>query len=86
MANPTRREVLKGGIALFSVSALGPSLITQAAESGYKVREIKTISMQNHLYHGWPTVTRRQNGELLVVYSGGREGHICPFGRVEIMR
>src|SRR5690606_27971953 len=29
---------------------------------------------------------RRQSGELLLVYSGGREGHVCPFGRLEIMR
>jgi hypothetical protein len=38
------------------------------------------------LYHGWPTLTRRKNGELLLVYSGGRESHICPFGRVELIR
>lgn len=29
---------------------------------------------------------RRKNGELLLAYSGGRENHICPFGRVELMR
>ena len=28
----------------------------------------------------------RANGELLVVCSGGREAHVCPFGRVELMR
>src|SRR4030095_2883832 len=26
-----------------------------------------------------------RSGELLVVYSGGRESHVCPFGRVELM-
>ena len=86
MANLTRREVLKGSVAFCSAAVLAPGLITRAAESGYEVKEIKTISMQDHLYHGWPTVTRRQNGDLLVVYSGGRQGHVCPFGRVEIMR
>src|SRR5262249_46147986 len=25
------------------------------------------------------------NGQLLLVYSGGREAHVCPFGRVEMM-
>lgn len=29
---------------------------------------------------------RRKNGELVVAYSGGREAHVCPFGRVEIVR
>ena len=28
---------------------------------------------------------RRRNGDLLLVYSGGREAHVCPFGRVELM-
>lgn len=37
-------------------------------------------------YRGWATVARRRNGELLVAYSGGREAHVCPFGRVEIVR
>ena len=44
------------------------------------------ISQRPHLYHGWPTVARRSSGELLVVCSGGRESHVCPFGWVEMMR
>src|SRR5438874_2574340 len=43
------------------------------------------ISRQPHLYHGWPTLARRRNGQLLLVCSGGREAHVCPFGRVELM-
>jgi sialidase-1 len=45
-----------------------------------------TISVQPEFYHGWPTVALRKTGELLVAYSGGREAHICPFGRVELIR
>ena len=44
------------------------------------------VSQQPDYYHGWPTLARRRNGELLVVCSGGREAHICPFGRVELIR
>ncbi|MDB5337126.1 MAG: BNR/Asp-box repeat protein, partial [Planctomycetaceae bacterium] len=50
------------------------------------VEEVRTISWKPPLYHGWPTLTRRRNGELLLVFSGGRESHVCPFGRVELMR
>src|SRR5437763_9917351 len=50
------------------------------------VESIVTISRQPEFYHGWPTLARRANGELLVAYSGGREAHICPFGRVELIR
>ncbi|HEY3452983.1 MAG TPA: sialidase family protein [Bryobacteraceae bacterium] len=47
---------------------------------------IEIISQQPEFYHGWPTLTRRRDGSLIVAYSGGRETHVCPFGRVEIIR
>lgn len=50
------------------------------------VDEIRVISWKPPLYHGWPTLARRRNGELLLAFSGGRESHICPFGRLELMR
>ncbi|MBM4075033.1 MAG: twin-arginine translocation signal domain-containing protein, partial [Planctomycetes bacterium] len=46
----------------------------------------RVISWKPPLYHGWPTLARRKNGELILVWSGGRESHVCPFGRVELMR
>jgi sialidase-1 len=51
-----------------------------------RIESIVTISRQPEYYHGWPTVALRRNGELLLAYSGGREAHVCPFGRVELMR
>lgn len=48
--------------------------------------EIRNITADENHYHGWPTLARRRNGELLVVVSGSREAHVCPFGRVELMR
>src|SRR6266511_148572 len=50
-----------------------------------KVLDTRIISHEPQYYCGWPTLTRRKSGELFVVWSGGREGHICPFGRVEMM-
>ncbi len=46
----------------------------------------ETVGPRPEEYAGWSTVARRASGELLLVYSGGREGHVCPFGRVELMR
>lgn len=37
-------------------------------------------------YHGWPSIARRADGELLVVASAGRVSHVCPFGQVHLMR
>lgn len=49
------------------------------------VLETKVISHQPEYYHGWPTLTRRKNGELWVSWSGGRAAHVCPFGQVHAM-
>ena len=80
-----RREVLcSTGVAAASV-VLGIGRRASAAPRAV-VSETTVISHQAHLYHGWPTVARRRNGQLLLVCSGGREAHVCPFGRVELMR
>jgi len=50
-----------------------------------KVLDTGTISQQPEHYHGWPTIARKLDGTLAVVVSGGRRGHVCPFGRVEWM-
>tara|TARA_Y100000588_G_scaffold244985_1_gene259292 strand:+ start:778 stop:1911 length:1134 start_codon:yes stop_codon:yes gene_type:complete len=52
----------------------------------FTVSDTRVISHLAHRYHGWPTLARRKNGQLLLVCSGGRESHVCPFGRVELMR
>ena len=61
-------------VLAFPLPAAGASLRA-------KTLETKTISWQPDLYHGWPTVVRRRNGELWLSWSGGRESHICPFGQ-----
>lgn len=49
------------------------------------VHSLKKISLHRS-YHGWPTVGRREDGELLVGVSAGRERHVCPFGQVHLLR
>jgi hypothetical protein len=46
------------------------------------ILKTRVISRQPNYYHGWPTLARRANGELWLVWSGGREEHVCPFGQV----
>jgi len=49
------------------------------------VESVEIVNSNEELFHGWPTVIITGAGDLLVVYSGGREGHVCPFGRVEMI-
>jgi hypothetical protein len=48
-----------------------------------RVEEISAIEAPGSGYVGWPTIARRRNGELVAVYSGGRQHHVCPFGQVQ---
>ena len=84
MPQMTRRSVLATSIA--GTVASFASRVAASEHPEFKVSEIRTISLQTDRYHGWPTMIRRSNGELVVVCSGGRESHICPFGRVELIR
>lgn len=81
----TRRQMLKFTSALTAAAVVGRSRRVAAAPP-FEVESVTTVSQQPHLYHGWPTLARRNDGELLLVCSGGREAHVCPFGRVELMR
>lgn len=68
-----------------ATTALAFPFIARGAAPAAKILETKVISQQPEFYHGWPTVARRQNGELWVSWSGGRESHVCPFGQVHAM-
>lgn len=51
-----------------------------------EIKWSKTICKQEGCYIGWPTICRLQNGDLLTVFSGDRDGHICPWGKVQMVR
>ena len=46
----------------------------------------KVLCKEENRYIGWPTVTRTRNGDIVVVFSGDRDGHICPWGKTEMVR
>lgn len=79
-----RRQMLQGtgAAAIWALIGTGRS---GAEPPRAVISETTVISRQPDLYHGWPTVARRRDGQLLVVCSGGREAHVCPFGRVELV-
>ncbi len=83
----SRRCMLRQSVALGLGAVLLPQLRAKAANKPpSKVHGIKVVSLRSNHYHGWPTLARRHNGQLLLVCSGGREMHVCPFGQVELMR
>jgi hypothetical protein len=81
----SRRHFILGASLATTAAVRGTRARAASAAPRAEVQDVRTISFQPQYYHGWPTVTRRRNGDLVLVVSGGREGHICPFGRVEMM-
>jgi hypothetical protein len=50
------------------------------------IHDLVQVSREADKFCGWPTITRLSNGELVVVCSGNRSFHVCPFGRVLLFR
>lgn len=82
-----RRNFLRWAGGISAAAVIRPPGLFAAEPDAPRMTllEIRVISRDPRHYHGWPTLARRRNGELLLAYSGGREGHVCPFGRVELM-
>ncbi len=84
---PRRAFVRRGALWLVGGSLLRlPSpRAAGAADSAGVILDTRVISPPSSPYAGWPTVARRRNGYLWLVWSGGREQHVCPFGQVYAM-
>jgi sialidase-1 len=46
----------------------------------------KVICKQEGRYIGWPSITKTARGELLAVFSGDRDSHVCPWGKTQMVR
>lgn len=68
---------------MLAITTTGSIVLADAPRA--EVLSTRVISQQPQLYAGWPTICRRANGHLALVWSGGREAHVCPFGRVDWM-
>lgn len=82
--NPPRRDFLRTA-SLASAAALFPRHGHAAQAPPAEILETRVISWQPEYYSGWSTVARQAAGKLMLVWSGRREAHVCPFGTVQWM-
>jgi sialidase-1 len=57
-----------------------------ASELTIEIISTKVICRQPDRYIGWPTIARTHKGDLLVVFSGDRDAHVCPWGKTQMVR
>ncbi|MFM8414218.1 MAG: exo-alpha-sialidase [Planctomycetota bacterium] len=62
-----------------SCAAAAPPTVDRTLEAEHGV--VCRLPDERFGYFGWPTVARMDDGRLLVVSSGLRAGHVCPFGK-----
>lgn len=55
-------------------------------DSSAEIIKTKVICKQSDRYIGWPSITKTHSGELLVVFSGNRDAHVCPYGITQMIR
>ena len=61
-------------------------IMIDASSKTATILETKVICKEPDRYIGWPTIIKTKSGELLAVFSGNRDGHICPYGVNQLIR
>jgi sialidase-1 len=48
--------------------------------------QVRDRAMEPDRYLGWGTIVKTRTGELIVVFSGDRDAHVCPWGKTQMIR
>ena len=82
-----RMRIMTGLCALTALAAHG-GLYTDAPKVQARAEIVWTrpICVETNRYIGWPSVCRLKNGDIIAVFSGDRAAHVCPFGKVQMVR
>jgi len=77
---------MKPALVMLVLVSLAPCLPGANPSAPAIEKESFVICKQPGRYIGWPTIARTAAGELLVAFSGDREGHVCPYGKTQLVR
>ena len=69
-----------------SACPIEPECQPSSRQPAAEILWMREICRETNRQIGWPTVCRRRSGELLAVFSGDRDRHVCPFGKVQMVR
>ena len=51
-----------------------------------KIMSSKIICRQTNRYIGWPSIALTNEKKLVVVFSGDRDAHVCPWGKTQMVQ
>lgn len=77
------------GDSHLSSAASKPTSTRSSISSDQPLAEVLAevvICKQPQRYIGWPSIVTAANGDLVVVFSGDRDWHVCPWGKIFLTR
>jgi sialidase-1 len=81
-----KRSLTQSLAVALILSALVSQMPETASAQDYEIISSSVICKETHRYIGWPTIAKTSDGELLAVFSGDRDAHVCPWGKTELIR
>lgn len=60
--------------------------IMEVSNKNAEIIETKVICKETDRYIGWPSIVKTSTGELIAVFSGDRDLHVCPWGVTQLIR
>ncbi|MCE5249891.1 glycoside hydrolase [bacterium] len=73
-------------IAAAAVILPGFTATAGAQQPDAEILSTAVVCKEPGRYIGWPSVARTKNGDLVAVFSGDRDEHVCPWGKTEMVR
>ena len=79
-----RKSTVNGGPNVRQIRKTGLRKVGGGSNATVLWSKVVCKQPGNYLFTG--TIGLRADGEILVVFSGDREQHVCPFGKTQIVR
>lgn len=85
---PNKKNLLIAvALVIFFCLCHEPISDISANENGYFEKEWSGVIYKDRgKYIGWPSIAKTNNGNLIIVFSGDRHSHICPWGKTYLIR
>ncbi|HDY88945.1 MAG TPA: exo-alpha-sialidase [bacterium] len=71
-------------LLVFLLFGIGGNVI--GGEPIARIISTRIICSQPDKYIGWATIVKTKKGELIVVFSGDRDAHVCPWGKTQMVK
>lgn len=73
-------------VALDPANVPPPQYLPAPRQARAEIAWTRPICIEKDRYIGWPSICRLADGDILAVFSGDRSGHVCPYGKLQMVR